>query len=144
MARYSTSATSGAGSATLPIAALVGGTGCRPRIVEIGCSNASTTTAVSMSVRRITTAGTPGTALSEVPEHGTTEPKAATATAFNTYSSTGPTLSDELRRATIGPLAGIVWVFDDGLIIPATANHGIALIPTGTGQICDFWFVWDE
>ena len=144
MGRYASSATSsGAGSSTLPIAALVGGTTCRPRIIEVGCSNTSTTTAVSMALRRITSAGTPGTGLTESPEEGTDD-IAAIATAFNTYSSTGPTLSDELRRATLGPLAGIVWTFDRGLVIPKTASAGVALIPTGTGQICDFWFVWDE
>jgi hypothetical protein len=144
MGRYAASATSTAGSATLPIAALVGGTTSRPKIIEIGCSNTSSTTAVSIAVRRITTAGTPGTGLTESPESGTND-IAALATAFNTYSSTGPTLSDELRRATLGPLAGIVWTFaGDGLVIPATANAGVAIIPTGTGQVCDFWFVWDE
>lgn len=144
MGRYAASATSTAGSSTLPIAALVGSTSCRPKIIEIGCSNTSSTTAVSIAVRRITTAGTPGTGLTESPEAGTND-VAAIATAFNTYSSTGPTLSDELRRATLGPLAGIVWTFSgEGLIIPTTANAGVALIPTGTGQVCDFWFVWDE
>jgi len=111
--------------------------------VEIGVSNTSTTTAVSMSVRRITTAGTPGTGLTESPEDSSDD-IAAIATAVNTYSSTGPTLSDELRRATLGPLAGIVWIFEKGLVIPKTANAGVALIPTGTGQACDFYFVWDE
>lgn len=143
MGRYHASGTSTAGSATLPIAALVGGTTVRPKVIEVGCFNSSSSTAVTMSLRRITTAGTPGTGLTESPEDGTDD-IAAIATAYNTYASTGPTLSDEFRRATLGPYGGVVWTFEIGIVIPKTSAAGLALIPTGTGQACDFWFVWDE
>lgn len=41
----------------------------------------------------------------------------------------------------------MVWTFsDEGLIIPSGANtNGIGLLcPTGTGQIIDFYIIWEE
>jgi hypothetical protein len=49
--------------------------------------------------------------------------------------------------AAIG--SGVIWTFGGGvtggLVIPNTTGDGIGLIvATGTGQICDVSFTWDE
>ena len=59
MARFAAGVTTSAGSTTLPIAALVGGTGAFIRVYEIGVFN-TTTTAVGLQMVRLSTAGTPG------------------------------------------------------------------------------------
>jgi hypothetical protein len=55
------------------------------------------------------------------------------------------------RQAALGAAigSGIIWTFGGGktpgLIVPNTANDGMGIIiPTGTGQVCDIYFVWDE
>ena len=146
MSKFAAGLTTSAGSTTLPICALVGGTGGRIRITEIGVFN-TTSTAVSLVLCRLSTAGTPGTAATS---RLTDAADAATAvgTLRNTYSSTAPTTTD----LGIGfPLAaavgtGVVLTFpDDTLTIPATANAGIGiLVESGTGQACRVWFRWSE
>lgn len=146
MSKFAAGLTTSAGSTTLPICALIGGTGGRIRITEIGVFN-TTSTAVSLVLCRLSTAGTPGTAATS---RLTDAADAATAvgTLRNTYSSTAPTTTD----LGIGfPLAaavgtGVVLTFpDDTLTIPATANAGIGiLVESGTGQACRVWFRWNE
>lgn len=115
------------------------------KLVEIGVSN-TTATQCMIALCRITTAGTQGAALTEA-EYDESAP-APTGAGFNTHTSTGPTISDLGYRATVGAAygAGVIWTFGDrGLIVPAASNNGIGIyVPNGTGQICDFYFVWDE
>lgn len=146
MARYSAGCLTGAGSTTLPIISLYSNGTVSPKIREIGVFN-TTTTAVAIKLVRITTAGTVGTGLTEA-KH---DPLSATpgATAFNTHSSTGPTLGDDLGyRAVLGAAvgSGVVWTFgDSGLIVPASSTGAIGVIvENGTGQICQAYIVWDE
>lgn len=146
MPKYSAGVLTTAGSTTLPIISLYGGTTCRPRIKEIGVFN-TTTTAVALKLVRLTTAGTQGTGLVEAPL--TPEDTAAIATAFTTHSSTGPTLGNDLGyRTVLGAAAGsgVIWTFPEpGLIIPATANAGVGVIvENGTGQACQAYLVWEE
>ena len=146
MARYSSGTRStGAGSTTLPVGALAAAAGVGCRVVEIGAFN-TTTTAVAIKLARLTTAGTPGSGLVEA-EHfqqGAT----ASCTAYDTYTSTGPTLIDLGYRATLGAAAGagVIWTFGDGgLHIPVATSEGIGIVvATGTGQILDWYVVWDE
>lgn len=147
MARYSggTRAT-GAGSTTLPMGALAASANVDVTIFEVGVFN-TTTTAVSMSLRRITTAGTPGTGLSELPHEA--DKGAATATLLDTYTSTGPTITaGAFRIASLGAAigSGVIWTFSGmGLRIPKGTANAIVLIPwTGTGQICDWYVEWEE
>lgn len=146
MSKFVAGLTTSAGSTTLPLAALVGGTGGRIRIVEIGVFN-TTATACNLVLCRLSTAGTPGTAATS---RLTDSADAATAvgTLRNTYSSTAPTTT-ELGigfplPAAIG--AGIVLTFpDDTLTIPATANAGIGLlVESGTGQAVRIYVRWNE
>ena len=146
MARYMVSAVTTAGSTTLPIISLYGGTTVRPRIREIHLFN-TTTTAVFLKVVRVTSAGTQGTALTEMPM--IQEDVASIATAFNTHSG-GPTITTgDLWRGALGAAvgSGIILTFPDpgGLAIPPTANNGIAVVvSTGTGQAVEATIDWDE
>jgi hypothetical protein len=146
MARYSAGGrTTTAASATLPMASLYASASGYGKIREIGIAN-TTTTAFVAGLCRLTTAGTVGAALTIGLHNLAASP--AICAAYNSHSSTGPTLTDLGYRWTIGAAAGagIPWTFgDEGLVIPATANYGIGIYcPTGTGQVADVYFVWDE
>lgn len=146
MARQSAAwRTTGAGSATLPMASLYSlGTGdlwC----VEIWVSN-TTVTAFECSVKKFTTAGTQGTSQTVLCEEGVTN-FTAKGDPRDTHT-VAPTLSaGEFRRASIGASIGSGTVFTfggRGLFIPSGTANGIGLMPmTGTGQISDVIFVWD-
>jgi hypothetical protein len=143
MARYSVSGRATiAGTSALPLVSLYATTGVRPRVVEIGVFN-TTSTALVVALVRLTTAGTPGTGLTEVAEDHT--PHTAVATAFAGHT-VGPTIGGELRRASLGAAigAGVIWTFA-GLEINNTTGDGVGVyIPTGTGQVCDYSITWDE
>jgi hypothetical protein len=145
MPRYMASTVTGAGSTTLPIMSLYGATTTRPKLRELAVFN-TTATAVFLKLVRVTTAGTPGTALNEMPL--VFENTAAIATAFATHT-VAPTITagDLYRFPLAGAVgAGIILTFpDEGLGIPAVANAGLAVVvATGTGQACDVTMVWDE
>jgi hypothetical protein len=116
-----------------------------PRILEIGVFN-TTTTAVCVAVGRATTNTTPGTALTEVGETDTAQTPAATA--FDTHGADQTAFGSVVRRATLGAAAGagVIWTFSDqGMYIPASTTAGVVLfVPTGTGQVLDYYFVWRE
>lgn len=146
MARYRSSfRPSGAGSTTLPFASLYAVANVRLQLREVWCFN---TTAIGLTValHRFTTAGTPGTGQVEAKHDGDTP--AAQGTVFDLHTGTPPTLGDKLAQAPIAAAigAGVVWTFDDVpiRIPPGTANGVGILVATGTGQVCDVMFVWDE
>lgn len=147
MARFSAAGRmTTAGTNLLPAFALVGGTTIRPRVAEVGLFN-TTVTACAVGLVRISTAGTPGASVSVAKESDTAQ--APIGAVNNTYTSTGPTITaGVLRQATLGAAAGsgVIWTFGPlGLVIPDAASAGIGVIvPTGTGQVCDFYVVWDE
>lgn len=146
MSKFVAGLTTTAGSTTLPIAALIGGTGARIRITEIGVFN-TTTTAVNLVLCRLTTAGTPGTAATS---RLTDSADAATAVGAlrNTYTSTAPTTTELGIGFPLGAAigSGLVLTFpDDTLTIPATANAGIGfLVESGTGQAVRLYMRWAE
>jgi hypothetical protein len=146
MSKFVAGVTTTAGSTTLPICALVGGTGARIRITEIGVFN-TTATAVNLVLCRVSTAGTPGTAAtSRLTDQG--DGATAVGVLRNTYTSTAPTTAE----LGIGfPLAGavgsgLVMTFpDDVLTLDKIASSAIGLIvESGTGQACRVWFRWYE
>lgn len=145
MARYTVSAVTTAGSTTLPIISLYGGTTVRPRLREVHLFN-TTTTAVFLKIVRVTTTGTQGTGLTEMPL--VPEDPAAIATAFNTHSVAPTITSGDLWRGSLGAAigSGVILTFpDQGLVIPPTANNGLAVVvATGTGQAVDATLIWDE
>jgi hypothetical protein len=146
MSKFVAGLTTAAGSTTLPIAALVGGTGARIRITEIGVFN-TTATACNLVLCRLSTAGTPGTAAtSRLTDQG--DGATAVGTLRNTYTGTAPTTT-ELGigfplAAAIG--SGLALTFpDDTLTIDKIASSGIGfLVESGTGQAIRVWFRWNE
>lgn len=135
----------GAGSATLPVGSLYATAAVNPRVREIGIAN-TTATAVTVGLCRMSTTGTKGSALTTQSLDGTTA--AGAVTAANTHT-VAPTLVDMGFRTTLGAAIGsaFVWTFggDVGLNCTAATTSGIGIyIPTGTGQVLDFYFVWAE
>jgi hypothetical protein len=116
----------------------------RPRVLEVGVFN-TTAVALAVSLNRLTTAGTPGVGLTEVSEDSPLHVAIATAFAGHTV---GPTVGGELRRASLGASigSGVIWTFSEqGLEIGEATTNGVGLIiPTGTGQILDFYVAWAE
>jgi hypothetical protein len=146
MARYTVSfRQTAAATNLLPSGALYATAAVAPKLREVHVYN-TTTTACMIALVRLTTTGTVGAALTEVKFDP--ETAAAACTAVNTHTSTGPTITDEYVRADIGAAigAGVMWTFDQEAIrIPAATTNGYGLIvPTGTGQVCDVVFIWDE
>jgi hypothetical protein len=138
--------TTGAGSATLPMASLYSlGTGAL-YLVEVGVFN-STTTAFECSLKRVTTTGTQGTAQTVLNEEEGTN-FTAKADPRDTHTIAPTLTAGELRRASIGASigSGIIWTFGGrGLFIPSGSGIGVALMPmTGTGQIADVYWTVDQ
>jgi hypothetical protein len=149
MARFSAGwRTAAAGSATLPMASLIGATTVRPRLVEVGVFN-TTATGFGVALRKCTTlGGTHAGAASAIQRESDTA-QAALATVLDADTGTAPTLSSgQVRVAGLGAAigSGVIWTFGPlGLVIPDAANNGVVIIGyAGTPQICDVYFVWDE
>lgn len=146
MAKFSAKLTTAAGSTTLPPCALVGSASARIRVYEIGIFN-TTTTAVSLQLARLTTAGTPGTSATSRNLDGS-DTQTAVGVLKNTYTSTAPTSADlgiaVILGAAIG--SGVVLTFsDEELVIPAVANAAIGfLVDSGTGQAVTTYWKWKE
>lgn len=135
----------GAGSNLLPIGSLYAPANNGGAIREIGIFN-TTAVAVAIAIQRLTTAGTQGAGLDELDTDNDTP--GATLTGFNTHTA-GPTITAGfLRRAVLGAQigAGVIFTFGGrGLVIPPGVANGIGItIPNGTGQICDYYFEWEE
>jgi hypothetical protein len=138
--------TTGAGSATLPMASMYSlGTGDL-WVVEIHVIN-TTVTAFECSVKRVTTAGTQGAAQTMVYGEGATN-ATAKGDPRDTHTVAPTLVAGELARTSIGASigSGMVWTFGAReLLIPSGTANGIALMPiTGTGQISDVTWVIDQ
>lgn len=149
MARFSAAwRTTGAGSTTLPIASLYATAGVRPRVVEVGVFN-TTATAVVVALRRLTTAGTQGAGQAELYEDDNSQ--TAITQCFDTHTGAPTITTGNLRVVTLGAAigSGVIWPFGGGktpgLVVPNTTGDGLGIVVlTGTGQICDVYFSWDE
>lgn len=147
MARYSGGfRTAGAGSTTLPIASLYAVAGTAPRLREVAAYN-TTTTAVVLAVRLLTTAGTQGTARDELQwESG--QANTAQCTLFDTHTVAPTITAGNLGLLSLGAAigSGVIRTFGgDGLVIPKGTANGVGLVVlTGTGQICDVDWTWEE
>lgn len=110
---------------------------------EAGLFN-TTTTAVAVALCRFTNATGVGAALTEI-DHDPA--KLALAIGFAGHTVDGAVGSNSYYAslgAAIG--SGVIWTFgDSGILIPVGTANGIGVIcPTGTGQILDYYYVWDE
>lgn len=138
--------TTGAGSATLPMASMYSlGTGDL-WVVEIHVTN-TTVTAFECSVKRVTTAGTQGAAQTMVYGEGATN-ATAKGDPRDTHTVAPTLVAGEACRTSIGASigSGMIWTFGAReLLIPSGTANGIAVMPiTGTGQIADVTWVIDQ
>lgn len=112
-------------------------------IREIGIIN-TTSTAFAAAVARFTNATGVGAGLTEA-DYDPDSP--AILTGFAGHTADGG-VGQVFRQASIAAAvgAGAVWTFGDtGLVIPKGTANGIGIIiPTGSGQIVDYWLDWDE
>jgi hypothetical protein len=138
--------TTGAGSATLPMASMYSlGTGDL-WVVEIHVAN-TTAVAFECSIKRLSTAGTQGAAQTMVYGEGATN-ATAKGDPRDTHTVLPTLVAGELARTSIGASigSGIIWTFGAReLLIPSGTGNGIGLMPiTGTGQISDITWVIDQ
>lgn len=136
--------TTNAPTSTLPAGSLYAIANVPLRVYEISVFN-TTVTACSLQIVRLTSAGTPGAGITEAPFD--TEYSAFQGTAFNSHTSTPPSLGAVIRAFPIGAAigAGAIFTFDaEPLRIPPGTANGIGIISVGTGQIVDVNFDWDE
>lgn len=133
-----------AGTTVRGLASVFATTGVRPRIVEIGVFN-TTATAVAVAVVRFTNATGVGAGLTEVCLDDSSH--TIIATGFAGHTADGA-VGSPVRQASLGAAvgSGVIWTFGDaGIIIPNTTSDGVGIIiPTGTGQICDYYIEWIE
>ncbi|OGO36714.1 MAG: hypothetical protein A2W35_17950 [Chloroflexi bacterium RBG_16_57_11] len=132
------------GTSARAMMSLFGIAGVGGRLREVGVFN-TTTTAVAIALARFTNATGVGAGQAE----GEYDENAAapSCTVFAGHTADGG-VGQILRQATLGAAAGagVIWTFgDSGIVIqPGTANGLGILTPTGTGQLCDLYFDWDE
>ena len=133
-----------AASSTIPAMSVYAAANTRLLLREVHVFN-TTTTAVNVALQALTSTGTQGVAITEI-EHDNEGP-ANDGNAFQAHTA-GPTITaGEYVRARLAAAIGgaVTWVFNDGLLIPAGVANGIGVTtPTGTGQVCDITFIWDE
>lgn len=145
MARFSIAGRSTvAGTSARAIASLFAIASRTMKLREVGVFN-TTSTALAVALVRFTNATGVGTGLTEVAydEAG----HAPNGTGFAGHTADGA-VGSAIRQASL-PAAvggGVIWTFGDtGLIVAAGTANGIGIIcPTGTGQILDYYFDWDE
>lgn len=145
MARYSIAGRATvAGTAVRAQASLFASASVGGKIREVGVFN-TTATATAIGLIRFTNATNVGAGLTEAEYDENAV--APSCTGFAGHTGDGGT-GQVIRQASLGAAigSGVIWTFGDtGLIIqPGTAN-GIGIhVPTGTGQICDYYIDWDE
>lgn len=146
MARYSVGAlAAGAGTTAFPSGSLYAVAGVSFKMRECGISN-TTATAAAFALKILTAAGTQGAGLTEAKQDDNSVTSACQG--FNTHTAGTPIGSDLGYRAQLGAAVGsaFVWTFGDvGLRVPVTTANGIGVaVENGTGQVIQFYFVWDE
>jgi hypothetical protein len=105
----------------------------------------TTNTAVAVALVRFTNATNVGAGLTEGEYDEDAPAPACTGFAGHTGDGgTGQVLYQSSLAAAIG--SGVIWTFgDNGIVIQTGTANGIGVTcPTGTGQILDYYFVWDE
>jgi len=113
------------------------------KLREVGVFN-TTTTALAVSLVRFTNATGVGAGLTEVDYDAA---NLAAATGFAGHTADGA-VGSPFRQASLGAAigSGVIWTFgDSGLLIAVGTANGIGIIcPTGTGQVLDYYYDWDE
>jgi hypothetical protein len=119
-------------------------TAIRPKIIEIGVFN-TTTTGLAIALCRFTNATGVGVGLTEVCLDDVVQ--TAVATGFAGHTADGA-VAASVRQASLGAAigSGVIWTFGGrGFQIDALTSAGVGIIcPTGTGQIVDYYIEWEE
>lgn len=133
-----------AGTAARAMMSLFAVAGSGGTLREVGVFN-TTATALAIALARFTNATGVGAGQTEG-EYDENAPAPA-CTIFAGHTADGG-VGQILRQASLGAAigSGVIWTFGGkGIIIqPGTANGLGILVPTGTGQICDLYFDWEE
>lgn len=132
-------------TAALPGISLYAPAGSGFKLREVWIVN-TTSTQCQVALRRLSTTGTQGAAITEAEYDADAPPPLATG--FNTHTANPTITAGSLAIGTLGAAIGaaVVWSFGDtGIVVPQGTGNGVGILtPTGTGQICDVTFVWDE
>lgn len=141
--RHSVAGRSIAGTSLRAIASVFSAAAIGFKLREVGVFN-TTNTAVAVALVRFTAATNVGAGLTEA-DYDAANPTGVTAFAGHTGDGS---VGQVFRQGTLGAAAGsgIIWTFgDSGILIPVGTANGIGIIcPTGTGQILDYYYDWDE
>lgn len=132
------------GTSARAIASLFGIASRGGRLREIGIFN-TTAVACAAALVRFTNATGVGAGLTEV--DWDEELSLPNITGFAGHTADGA-VGSPFRQASLGAAigSGIIWTFGgNGLRIPTATTNGIGIIcPTGTGQILDYYYDWEE
>jgi hypothetical protein len=115
------------------------------RLREVGVFN-TTATAVAVSLVRFTNATGVGAGLTEVQWDVEHDP-VPLITGFAGHTADGA-VGSPLRQSPLGAAvgSGVIWTFGEmGICVNIGTANGIGIIcPTGTGQILDYYYDWEE
>src|SRR4030095_7618541 len=116
------------------------------RLREVGVFN-TTSTAVAVALVRFTNATGVGAGLTEVVWDDAMDATAVEVTGFAGHTADGA-VGSPIRQALLGAVkgSGVIWTFGDmGFCVKAGTANGVGIIcPTGTGQILDYYYDWEE
>lgn len=144
MSRYSSGMTAaGAGTSVRPTLGILATAAMTPILREIMFTNTTATACVYRLVAF--TGGTAGAAQVERRHRRNAPP--ALATVFGLWTADATIVEDTGYRAVIGAGAGNganITFGDTGLEPDLGSTSGLGLVPIGTGQICEIYYVWDE
>lgn len=132
-----------AGTAARGIASIFSAAAVGFRLREVGIFNTTTTACAAALVRFTNTTGQ-GAALTEAEWDAINLPAVTGFAGHTADAGIGDVLAQCSLGAAIG--AGMVWTFGEmGIVVPVGTSNGLGVTcPTGTGQVLDYYFVWDE
>ncbi len=145
MARYSAGMTAaGAGTTVRPIFGVLNTAAVAAQIREISLWNTTVTSCVYELV--MITGGTPGATVTAFP-HRNDSLATPTCLAKQLWTADGTITSRTGYRAVLGAAIGSAAILTfglDGIGGTVGATVALALVPIGTGPVCELSMTWDE
>jgi hypothetical protein len=144
MARYSAGMTAaGAGVALRPILGILSTATVSPVLREVGLFNTTDTACVYRLVNF--TAGTAGTGQTERKHRRNAPPALCLVSGLWAADATiGEDTGYRIYCGAAKGSGGILTFGAEGLEAELGSTSGLGLVPVGTGQVCEVYFVWDE
>lgn len=143
MGRYSAGMTAaGAGTTVRPIFGVMATAAVTPKLREVGLFN-TTATACTYELVQYTggTAGATVTAFS----HSNDSLATPTCLAKQLWTADDTGTVKTGYRMVLGAAIGSACILTFERLMPALgATVGLGLVPVGTGQVCEVYFVWEE